>query len=533
MKQSLIKSNIIKHNFSSEKIIQFFLLSILTLLLSSSFENSFLMGLGALLSGVIGLCLLIRQFIYIDTFFRFTDVLASFTLLSVGFGTYIPYISNEWQNALEGIGILNNQVSSVANALIYVNIYSFTFFVLNLIFTKKNNNLHTPETPDSLLIKKAFEKQTDKDLSQLLTSCFFISIYQFYLIKSGKFGFLWQGTVDRIGNGSIKLVKPEMAIILLLVSFVFFVLGLSLLGIGRITKKNTQKILVFFYLFSLFIQIIWLLIAATRGEFIFNAFLFIFGFTLSNIYFHSHKKNNFNLHLKVKKLIIIGLVILSIVYTGIQVTSFIRFLNNKVSNFKELGLEERVNVVYNEISNYYIGRNSLFQKEEFESKLRDNFSTRTFVITGLIIMMENKQYYPLGGEEFINNLRKSVPRIIGTDKFSVLTQEALYFTRFNMTSTGDLADSFYLSSYVDFSIFGSILYPLIIFTTLNLYVKFLCKLNISRINLLVIIALFFNVSIHSGEIALSVFFLLIRDTLMFIAIFEILYFFIGSKKKME
>ena len=77
------------------------------------------------------------------------------------------------------------------------------------------------------------------------------------------------------------------------------------------------------------------------------------------------------------------------------------------------------------------------------------------------IETENTQKKFLLGENIFNNIIWTIPRVIFPQKVNFDVKEDL-MSKFGVNFT-DTSDSIYLFSYLDFWIFGIILYPLILF----------------------------------------------------------------------
>jgi hypothetical protein len=296
----------------------------------------------------------------------------------------------------------------------------------------------------------------------------------------------------------------------------------------QLSKHDLKVMAIFMYTFVLLVELLWLFSVSSRSAFGFSSLLFLFGIRISTLNLKSFANGdmedtiNQNTQFSVRKIIIVFTSIALFVYLGVNITSFARFLANKAPTFKEMAFQERLSFVSEQMYKYYVTGNSLFEKDEFESKLDQNLSTRGFVVTGLAAIYSSEDYYPLLGEDILYSSIKAIPGIIFPVKYSFPSQEGLYNARYNLVGVRDIADSFYLSSFVDFYWFGSILYPLIMFFILNNYLKLLNRASVSVIALALIVSVLFDYSLSGGEKSMIGFFAMLRNTLILFLIFELI-----------
>ena len=504
----------------------------LILSLSLSFSDESLMVLGVLLLVLNGSILLLRQFVYISTLFRFSNVIAASTLLATSLGTLIAYTTDTWEVTLSRLGVVDDPIIALTESLIYVNLCCFVFFALD-IFLKPSNRFSLI-TIDSLILQK-IRYRLDQIIFPLLGLAFIISIIQAYLIVSGRYGFIGAGRTDRAESG-LKFVNPEVELALLLVPLGFLILGIITLKFRQLSKSDVKFIAVFMYGFTILVEFSWLFSVSSRSAFGFSSLLFLFGMRISTFSLKSFTNDdradsiNQDNQFSTRKIIIVFTSILLFIYLGVSITSFSRFLANKAPSFKEDSFQERLSFVSEQLYSYYITGDSIFEKDEFESKLDQNLKTRGFVITGLIAIYNDEDYYPLLGEDIFYSSMKAIPGVIFPGKYVFPSQEGLYNQRYSLTGVRDIADSFYLSSFVDFYWFGSILYPLIMFTILNIYLKLINRQSRSIFGLILLVSILFSYSLSGGEGTMIGFFVMLRNGIILFILFELIPYIRKLKK---
>ena len=503
--------------------------SALISIFSIVFSSNSLMALGAFLAGLAGAILLSRNFVYVGSRFRFTDVLSASILLATGLGTVITYTSFEtakdWNSFLNQRGILDS--STVVTAQLAVDLFCLCLFLLGLFtrrraLTKQSSSRSLREpTPDSkLLLKVTSLSKNTKLLFILLWSGFLVSSYQIYLLFTGKFGFLWQGLAKETEE-DLNIINPEIQLLLVFVPPIIFVLGFLLLKLKEFESNNLAKLL---YLSIAITQLMWFITIASRREFAFSALIFLFGVRISLL----GKPIKFSLR-NIFRLAFITVMVIVIAFLGIQITSFMRFLLHEGVDFKSQSITENFSDLAREFFNYFFGNNeTLFNLGEFESKLSQNLSTRPFVLSGFAMILERLADEPLLlGEDLSSNFLKSIPGFLFPGKYSLLTLESLYRARLDISEAElrDLANSFYLSAFADFSWLGLFIYPVIIYVLLNLMLKITLKSNSMLFHVLVTGSLF-KLGLSGGELALIGLFVNLRDLLIFLIIITVFRFFL-------
>jgi len=507
--------------------------SALISIFSIVFSSNSLMALGAFLAGLAGAMILSRNFVYVGSRFRFTGVLSASTLLATGLGTVIAYTSfetaEEWSFYLNRKGILDS--STVATAQLAVDLFCLCLFLLGLFarrraLTKQISSTSSwePTLDSKLLLKIANLPRNTRLTFLLLWSGFLVSLYQLYLLYTGKFGFLWQGVTNR-KEGGLKFVNPEMELLLVVVPPIIFILGFLLL---KLKEFESDKLAIFLYCSIAIVQLMWFITAASRGQFAFNTLVFLFGVRIY-ILGQSIKFNKRNIF----KIAIVTASIIFIAYAGIQFTSFMRFLANEGVNFTSYSLTGKFSYLAQELVNYYSGKYSTLDSGEFESKLSQNLSTRPFVLSGFAILLERLADEPvLLGEDLWSSFLQSIPGFLFPGKYSLLTQESLYRARLDISEAelSDLADSYYLSAFIDFSWLGLFIYPVVIYLLFILTLRITLKSSSMLLHVLATGSLF-TLCLRGGESSMIGFFVNLRDLLIFVIVITLCRFWFYRKSK--
>ena len=485
------------------------------------FGSNSAMALGEFFAGLSGVVILIQIFIDTITKFHFLSLLSSTTLLSTGWGTFNTYVSlgfgAEWNSyILQKLGITSSL--SVATAQVFVNIYCLCLLVLKTLnenplffYNKQTFLVKPPETTKKLLFKIANLSNDTNTLLFFFKVSLIISLYQLYLLYTGKFGFLSQGLASEEG-----IVNPEVSVALALAPMVNLALGFLTYNFNQLKTVVNRGVLIIIYAVIVITQLQWLFISASRRELGYSVVLFIFGLRLCFINNKIGRKNIF-------KLLLLCFILLIIIYCGVYSTSFLRFLVNSSENLSSRSLLEILDYTIQSYLSFSKGSSPL--KDNFTTDLSYNLSTRTFVLSPLALLLEKIGDKPfLLGDELVNNLIKSIPGFIYPEKYFVTTAETLYYQKFGMPYK-DIANSFYLSAFMDFSWLGMLIYPIIFYLLFQLTVKIVLAAK-SSFFLILATATLFNLGLLGGESSLVSLFVGLRDLLLFLLITLLLKYFL-------
>ncbi|MDO6739311.1 O-antigen polymerase [Wenyingzhuangia sp. 2_MG-2023] len=166
---------------------------------------------------------------------------------------------------------------------------------------------------------------------------------------------------------------------------------------------------------------------------------------------------------------------------------------------------------------YELFSNSPKIMEKYEDESIENIAFRPLIAWPLsaCFAYENKSF--TYGENIFNSLIWVIPGPLIPNKKDYPVQEGLLYQHFKI-GTLDTADSLYLSAYTEFSYFGVLIYPLLIYFLWAILLKFNLKLNFNTYFLIISIGVFFElVVLKLGESALTGWFSGFR-TLVFLGI---------------
>lgn len=141
-------------------------------------------------------------------------------------------------------------------------------------------------------------------------------------------------------------------------------------------------------------------------------------------------------------------------------TVFNDFLRNNRNN--QFIFDSEKTTFINTLPKYY-NLWKLSNKEEIENKTSINLTKRFLLLYPLAksIELDSEKKNHLLGENVLNNIIWTIPRVIFPKKINFEVKEDL-MSKFGVYFT-DTSDSIYLFSYLDFWLFGILLYPLILF----------------------------------------------------------------------
>lgn len=488
--------------------------SALSSICSCIFNQPFLFDLSTLSSGITGIILLLRVFLWIETEFSFANLLASILLISAGLGTFNTYNSFEsidtWEIFLAGRGIYSTE--AIANAHLFVVLFCLSLILLEGFFYR-THILRVRK----LLYQTIAIAQNERLMKTIVILSFLFSSLQIFLLASGQIGFLGSGLTNITDVG--KQVRPEIQLTLSIVPLICLVLGINLWRIALNRSRSLSEI--GFYCFIGVTQITWFISLGLRREIGYHILLFCLGLRIA-----FPKINGFMDRKQVWKAIYVLLSIFIGGYIAIQVTTFSRILANSSSYTTTLGFSERITFLAENYINYNLGGDSVLKQGVFEQKSSSNFETRTFVLSSLAMIIDHvDKQRPLMGTDLINSLIKSIPGALLFEKYSFPIQLELYHQELGVsTNFKDIAESIYVSSYVDFSWLGMFIYPIIILHMFNFVTFFLEKINFKLFKLLAINNLAY-LCFSSGETSPVSFFVTVRNLLIFFVLLFVFRFF--------
>jgi len=365
-----------------------------------------------------------------------------FSLLNIGSIFLIFTVNLGW--ILSGIFISIKYKTNIFNFIknylfinhesyLFANVYTLLFcFVLCLL--SSNKKLFDKE----FFLKKNLDKFIQIDILNLKILIIIIIIFESVLFYNGFLDYRGYAN-QRYQAGIISWYVPYL-------DFIFhFHIAITSLFVFKFLNNNISInnfiiILISIILFSI------IFFSRGRYQFFFSYVEFFFWYCF------------FNKSLpKLKNLIIFLIIYIPIVY---NLTIFNDFLRNNRNNFLMYSYEE-TSFIYSIPKFYNLWK--LSSKDENIEKTTLNFTKRFLLLYPLAVSIEteNTQKKFLLGENIFNNIIWTIPRVIFPQKVNFDVKEDL-MSKFGVNFT-DTSDSIYLFSYLDFWIFGIILYPLILF----------------------------------------------------------------------
>lgn len=316
---------------------------------------------------------------------------------------------------------------------LYANIYTLLFCLI-LYLLSLNKKLLEKENSLTQSIKKFKEI----NISQLKYITIIIIILETILFYNGFIDYRGYAN-ERYQAGIISWYVPYLDFI-----FHFQISITSLLIFNFLNTKFLFKNLILILISITFFSIIFF--SRGRYQFFFSYVELFFWYCF------------FNKSLpKLKSLIILFLILVPIIYNLTIFNDFLR--NNRNNQF----IFDRENTTFiNTLPKFY-NLWKLSNKEQIENKTSINLTKRFLLLYPLAksIELDNEKKNHLLGENILNNIIWTVPRVIFPKKINFEVKEDL-MSKFGVYFT-DTSDSIYLFSYLDFWIFGILLYPLILF----------------------------------------------------------------------
>jgi hypothetical protein len=466
-------------------------------------QNKLAVITGVTISGVSGLLILLGAFFKPYSHLKFSNLLAGGTLLFTGLPVATTYTSGVWESNLEHYFITT---SSVAQAHLFIILYSlFLLYGTKYLFFFFDNKYEFKQARTYQIILDQCSKISSegKSFNVFIFFSFLLSTYQFYLLNTGQYGFLSQGWGDEYGN-----VNPIIQSVKSFIPTIFFLLGIFYRKIKLLFNYKSLKLIILLPLCCIvIIQFYWLFISASRTSFITSLVIYLFGLRFSYL---DQPSNRW-----LPSIFLQGLSMSILSYSSFYFIAFFRFIVNK--NFGgKLELHSPISVLLQIVNDYRLALETS-NIIEFEEGLSNNVVTRGFVSGPFAMIMENSDTATFGqGQFLINNFLSSSPSSWFFDKTQLLRAEGFYYSHFKLPlAYTDLADSFYLAAFVDFSWLGIIILPIIISALFDIVLVINRKFN-SEASSLLVISFLLPLSLFSGgEGTLDGFFTTLRNLVFF------------------
>jgi len=154
-------------------------------------------------------------------------------------------------------------------------------------------------------------------------------------------------------------------------------------------------------------------------------------------------------------------------------------------------------------------------------KTNQNLTFRSLVVTPLAFSMslDGSQTKFLLGEGLLNNLIWTIPRIIFPNKINYPIGEDL-MRKFGLSFT-DTSNSIYLASYIDFWLFGILIYPLLFYLYWQFFLFIVTARNFNPLIILLILSSAFPLFFNIAESSVLGLFAFMRNTVILLVIFSI------------
>ena len=350
--------------------------------------------------------------------------------------------------------------------------------------------------------------------------------------------------VDKIKSQNLRVDKKKnfrLIIICLIIEFIYFfsgTLGSQVSGAFILNDKSDSATWFthFYYFLTTFHLLLNLIYIKNKNKGFFDKAFLIFSF-LSNFIFYGFFMRRMAVQfmflaiiiyfmlteLKIKKVrfFIINVLFISLLF---QFTNFLQFI--RVSEVDSVGESQNLKeiVIEGKIFDYFT--NNDIRKEAKDISI-NNISLRLLNNHELATIFFYEKYSKnkfLNGELLKNNIIKSIPQIIFPNKENYLTSDLLIssITDSPLYDT-DTVDSFQSYSYIDFGFFGLIVYPALIVLMFLLFYQLMNINYLNSVSTIFILILFLPMySIRIAEIGISDWFVLIRNIVIFILIFNFL-----------
>ena len=480
---------------------------------------------------------------------------------------------NEFLYKLLSVNILFNLFFFYTEINIYISLifYSFSIFLSLIFFSKiyKNYifcffaqililfflNLTYLNFILSVIINNFFLKNDFNILIKFNFYCdlktyFFANVYLcLFLIMINYFNSfikldLIKKLVDRIKSQNLRLDKKKNFILIIfcmIVEFTYFfsgTLGSQVSGAFILGDKNDSATWFthFYYFLVTFHLLLNLLYIKNKNKSFFDKTFLVFSF-LANFIFYGFFMRRMAVQfmflaiitffilseVKIRKIrfFVINVLLISILF---QFTNFLQLIRvsevysvGKSQNLKEIVLEGK-------ILDYFTNEDIRKTAQDISIK---NFSIRLLnnhELATIFFYEKNSKKKYLNGELLRNNIIETIPQIIFPGKINYPTSDLLISSITNSPLYDmDTVDSFHSYSYIDFGFFGLIIYPALIVLML-LFFYYLMNINyLNNITVIFVMILFLPMySLRITEINISDWFVIIRNIILFILIFNFL-----------
>ncbi len=480
---------------------------------------------------------------------------------------------NEFLYKLLSVNILFNLFFFYTEINIYISLifYSFSIFLSLIFFSKiyKNYifcffaqililfflNLTYLNFILSVIINNFFLKNDFNTLIKFNFYCdlktyFFANVYLcLFLIMINYFNSfikldLIKKLVDRIKSQNLRLDKKKNFILIIfcmIVEFTYFfsgTLGSQVSGAFILGDKNDSATWFthFYYFLVTFHLLLNLLYIKNKNKSFFDKTFLVFSF-LANFIFYGFFMRRMAVQfmflaiitffilseVKIRKIrfFVINVLLISLLF---QFTNFLQLIRvsevysvGKSQNLKEIVLEGK-------ILDYFTNEDIRKTAQDISIK---NFSIRLLnnhELATIFFYEKNSKKKYLNGELLRNNIIETIPQIIFPGKINYPTSDLLISSITNSPLYDmDTVDSFHSYSYIDFGFFGLIIYPALIVLML-LFFYYLMNINyLNNITVIFVMILFLPMySLRITEINISDWFVIIRNIILFILIFNFL-----------
>ena len=428
-------------------------------------------------------------------------------------------------------------------ALFLINL-TYLNFILSVII----NHLFSDQDFNSLMLFNFY-----CDLKSYFLANIYLTIFSFLIVMFNlfiKFNLI-EGTINKINFNNLKISKKKnfflISVCLIIESIYLFsgTLGSQISGSFILDDKNDSATWFthFYYFIVTFHLLLNLLLLKNKSNnfssktfilFSFIANFIFYGFFMRRmavqfifiaiiIYFMLSKSK-----IKKIKFFIINVILISILF---QFTNFLQLIRTSEmysvqqnQNLKEIILEGK-------IFEYFTNQDMRKKAQEISMK---NFSKRLFTnheLATIFYYEKNTEKNFLNGQLIINNIVRTIPQIIFPGKINYLTSDILISSITDSPLyTNDTVDSLHSYSYIDFNLLGLIIYPLMITLMLYFFYRMINSKFINSFSALFIIMLFLPMySLRVAEINLNDWFVLIRNIIIFILVFNSILTTSGNK----
>ena len=420
-------------------------------------------------------------------------------------------------------------------ALFLINL-TYLNFILSVII----NHLFSDQDFNSLMLFNFY-----CDLKSYFLANIYLTIFSFLIVVFFnlfiKFDFI-ESTINKIEFDNLKISKKKnfflICVCLIIESIYLFsgTLGSQVSGSFILDDKNDSATwFTHFYYFIVTFHLLLNLLFLKNKSNNFSSKTFILFSFIANFIFYGFFMRRMAVQfifiaiiiyfmlseIKIKKIkfFIINVILISILF---QFTNFLQLIRTSEmysvqenQNLKEIILEGR-------IFEYFTNQDMRNEAQEISMK---NFSKRLFSnheLATIFYFEKNTEKKFLNGQLIINNIIRTIPQVIFPGKINYLSSDLLIssITDSPLYRT-DTIDSLHSYSYIDFNLMGLIIYPLMITLMFYFFYRIINSKFINSFSALFIIMLFLPMyTLRVAEINLNDWFVLIRNIIIFILVFN-------------